>query len=83
MTHGPTESMAQATDEQTALLLTVTQAAQALAIGRTKLYELVNDGSLHAVHVGRSVRIARQELVLFVERLRAQPGVRPRQSMSL
>ena len=65
-------------DDQTALLLTITQAAEALAIGRTKLYELVNDGSLPAVHVGRSVRFAREELTLFVERLRAEQGARRR-----
>lgn len=52
------------------LLLTVTQAACALGVGRIKLYELIKDGSLQPVHIGRSVRFPMEALVLFVGRLR-------------
>ena len=55
------------TDEQ--LLLTAEEAAHALHIGRTTLYALLKDGQLHSVHIGRSCRLTRAELVRYVERL--------------
>ena len=36
------------------LLLTPTQAARALGIGRSKLYELLQAGVLESVHIGAS-----------------------------
>jgi excisionase family DNA binding protein len=54
------------------LLLTATQAAAALGVGRTKLYELIRDGTLHPVHIGRSVRIPADDLRLFVGRLQGE-----------
>ena len=38
------------------LLLTVPQAAQVLAIGRTSLYDLIDKRSIGVVRIGRSVR---------------------------
>ncbi len=55
------------TDEQ--LLLTAEEAAKALNVGRTTLYALIKDGQLHSVHIGRSCRLTRAELVRYVERL--------------
>jgi len=40
------------------LLLTPVEAAQALAIGRSKVYELMGDGSLRSVKIGRSRRVS-------------------------
>lgn len=55
------------TDEQ--LLLTAEEAAQALNVGRTTLYALIKDGQLHSVHIGRSCRLTRAELLRYVNRL--------------
>jgi len=57
------------TDEQ--LLFTVVQAAHVLGVGRTTVYGLMKTGELHAVHIGRSCRISRAELVRCVARLDA------------
>ena len=55
------------TDEQ--LLFTPEQAAGALQIGRTTLYALLKEEQLHAVHIGRSCRLTRAELLRYVARL--------------
>ncbi len=39
------------------LLLTIPEAAAALAIGRTTVYELIASGNLDVVHIGRSARV--------------------------
>lgn len=51
------------------LLLTAEQAARMLHVGRTTLYALIKDGQLHAVHIGRSCRLTRAELLRYVHRL--------------
>ncbi len=61
-------------DEQ--LLLTAEQAARALHVGRTTLYALIKDGQLRAVHIGRSCRLTRAELLRYV--LRLDHTARPR-----
>lgn len=55
------------TDEQ--LLLTAEEAARALHVGRTTLFALIKNGELHAVHIGRSCRLTRAELLRHVARL--------------
>ncbi len=55
-------------DDLAPLLLTATQAARILAIGRTALYELIWDGQLTPIHIGRSVRFSVDELQAFVQR---------------
>jgi excisionase family DNA binding protein len=57
------------------LLLSPADAARLLAISRAKLYELLEDGSVPSVHIGRSRRIAYDELVAYVESLK---GLRAR-----
>lgn len=47
------------------LLFTPEQAAEALGVGRTKLYELLREGSLASVMVGGSRRIRRSDLDRF------------------
>jgi len=55
------------TDEQ--LLLTAEEAARALHVGRTTLFALIKNGELRAVHIGRSCRLTRAELLRYVARL--------------
>ena len=54
------------------LLLTAEQAAESLAICRTKVYELLRNGELESVQIGASRRIPSAALSEYVERLRAQ-----------
>ena len=56
------------------LLLTVPEAARLLAVGRTSVYQLVWDGEITPVRIGRSVRFTLAELERFVnERAPASP----------
>jgi excisionase family DNA binding protein len=48
------------------LLVTAPQAARILSIGRTALYQLIWDGQLTPIHIGRSVRFSVDELEAFV-----------------
>lgn len=56
------------------LLLTPEEAAEALSIGRSKLYELLAHGTLRSVTIGACRRVARTDLDAFVERLRSEGG---------
>jgi excisionase family DNA binding protein len=47
-------------------LLTVVEAARELGISRSKLYELLADGELPSVRIGRTRRIAVAALEAFV-----------------
>ena len=51
------------------LLLTAEEAARALHVGRTTLFALIKNGELHAVHIGRSCRLTRAELLRYIARL--------------
>ena len=50
------------------ILVTIVEAAALLAIGRSSLYQLIWDGELATVRIGRSVRIPVLELEKFVQR---------------
>lgn len=52
------------------LLLTPVEAARALGIGRSKVYELMQSGQLGFVHIGSCRRIPAQDLAALVSRLR-------------
>ena len=54
------------------VLLTITEAATALAIGRTTVYELIGAGELEVVHIGRSSRVPAHAIHEFVAAKRAQ-----------
>lgn len=56
------------------LLVTIPEAAEALAIGRTTVYELIGAGDLEVVHIGRSVRVPVAALSEFVARRRVGVG---------
>ncbi len=53
------------------LLLTIPEAAAVLAVGRTTIYELISDGQLAAVHIGRSCRVPADAIREFVDAKRA------------
>ena len=58
------------------ILLTPTEAAIALGIGRSKLYELMQAGALESVHIGACRRIPAEALTELVLRLRAESGIK-------
>lgn len=58
------------TYENMPLLLTVEEMASVLRIGRNPAYQLVKDGTIQSIRVGRSIRIPRNALIQFVERTR-------------
>jgi excisionase family DNA binding protein len=51
------------------ILLTVDEAADALSLGRSKVYEEINAGRLRSVKVGRARRIPSAALDEYVEAL--------------
>ena len=51
------------------VLLKIPQVMERLAMGQTKLYELMASGALPSVKVGRSRRIRSDELESFIEEL--------------
>lgn len=51
------------------LLLTREQAAEAIGIGRSKLYELMRSGALLSVRIGTCRRIPTSALIDYIERL--------------
>jgi excisionase family DNA binding protein len=58
------------------LLLTVSEAAQRLGIGRSLLYELLADGQVESIHVGRLHRIPTDALADYINRQRPnRPGI--------
>lgn len=54
------------------VLLTVTEAARRLRIGRSLMYELLQAGQVASIHVGRLHRIRPAALEVFVDRLEAE-----------
>ena len=58
-------------------LLTVPDAARLLGIGRTTAYELISDGKLEIVKIGRSTRVPLDAVDNFVDGLRGLPGRDP------
>ena len=56
------------------VLLTVEEAARAMAVGRTTVYGLLADGTLRSVKIGRLRRIPVQALHEFVHAMAADCG---------
>ena len=54
------------------LLYTIPEAATALRISRTKLYELLDSGDVESVHIGRSRKIPAEALRIYINNLRAR-----------
>lgn len=53
------------------LLYRIPEAAAALAMSRTVVYELIQRGELQVVHIGASARVTAASLRAFVERCAA------------
>jgi excisionase family DNA binding protein len=68
--HARPDALATTEDDMDKLLLTPTEAAAALGIGRSKVYELMQTGQLQSVHIGACRRIPREALTTFLEQLR-------------
>jgi excisionase family DNA binding protein len=62
------------------LLFTVEEAARVLGIGRTRMFELIQAGSVETVLIGRLRRIPLDALDDFVTGLRESPQGAPRRS---
>lgn len=60
------------------VMLTITEAAQRLSIGRSMLYELMASGAIESVHIGRLRRIPVDCLTDFVDRRRREERDQPR-----
>ncbi|EYR62443.1 excisionase [Actinotalea ferrariae CF5-4] len=54
------------------VMLSVTEAAQCLSIGRTTMYELIHSGAIETVHIGKLRRVPADCLTEFVERCRRE-----------
>lgn len=54
------------------LLLTPEEAALAIGLGRTKVYELLRAGALESVQIGAARRVPVEALREYVDRLRCQ-----------
>jgi excisionase family DNA binding protein len=54
------------------LLLTIVQAAAALSVGRSTVYEMIARGELDVVHLGRAVRVPVRAVEELVEGLLGQ-----------
>lgn len=57
--------------------LKVPEVAQVLRIARSRAYELVADGEIPSVRIGRSVRVSRVELARWLEHQRQPSRVAP------
>ncbi len=55
------------------ILLTPTEAARTLGIGRSKLYELMQAGVVESIHIGTCRRIPAQAIEDLVAALRGLP----------
>jgi excisionase family DNA binding protein len=49
------------------LLLRISEAAEAVGLGKTKFYELVQAGEVPSVRIGRSVRVSAEALHEWVQ----------------
>ena len=56
------------------LLLTPVEAARALGISRSKVYELMRAGTLGSVHIDACRRIPAADLDVLIARLRQESG---------
>jgi excisionase family DNA binding protein len=62
-------------DDQRHEYLKVPEVAEVLRIARNRAYELVAEGEIPSVRIGRSVRVSRKELERWLEEQR-QPNAR-------
>ena len=53
------------------ILCSITEAGRALGLGRSKVYELINEGNLETVHIGRRRLIHIESIEAFVNKRRS------------
>jgi excisionase family DNA binding protein len=58
-------------------LYRLTEAAEILGIGRSRIYVEVAAGRLGVVRIGKAVRVPADELRAYVERAKAEAGLAP------
>lgn len=58
------------------LLLTIKEVQDITRLGRTKVYELMRDGELPVVRIGRAIRVRREALEQWLEGLE-EVGLEP------
>jgi excisionase family DNA binding protein len=58
-------------------LLTVKQAARVLNLGRSTVYQLIADGRLEVVHIGRSTRVTTDAIARLIGALRSVDTAAP------
>ncbi|GHO65055.1 hypothetical protein KSD_47780 [Ktedonobacter sp. SOSP1-85] len=54
------------------LLLTISQVARVLNLGRTKVYELIEKENLPVQRFGRAIRVSQEDLVLWLKERQAK-----------
>ena len=54
------------------VLVTVKEAGRMLGVGRTTAYELIANGALEVVHIGRCARVPVSSILDLVEELRSR-----------
>jgi excisionase family DNA binding protein len=47
-------------------LLTANDVAQRLKISRTKAFDLLNTGTIPAIHIGRNIRVEEEDLDAYI-----------------
>ena len=57
------------------LLLAIPEAAQVLGVGRSRLYELMADGDVESVHIGRRRLVPADALEAYARKLRDEQRV--------
>lgn len=60
--------------ESKILAVRVSRAMEVLGIGKTKIYDLIADGELETVKVGRRTLIVQASIDAFFERIRSRRG---------
>jgi excisionase family DNA binding protein len=60
------------------VLLTVTQVAERLGVGRTTVFDLLRSGDLPRLKIGSATRVSERDLQAYIDRLRGeQPAGEP------
>lgn len=59
-------------NQNASTLRTIPQAAAALGVGRSTIYELIRQKRLEAVKIGRCTRVPADAIMQFISQLRTQ-----------
>lgn len=55
--------------ENLPIVMSVPELAEVLRIGRNNAYQLVRDGAIASIRIGKSIRIPRQALLDFLSKM--------------